>query len=317
MIKTIITFIAVLFVIHLLFVSLILVVGEKGVLLLPSTRRFMKEAGFKRLLNPESFLHGYIYFKWLDEYVSLGVNVLIKIPLVGPFIVEKMIMPKYHAKTITHEQARNIIRVEKDIPLQDLEHIVPYKKAREFILTTPLEIAVTECACRNARKSSCQPSQVCMIMGQPFVDFVLEHSPEKTRKINQEEALELLEAEHKRGHVHSVWFKDASIDRLWAICNCCKCCCAGVQFVNNNGIPIMCSSGYVAIVDTKVCNNCGACSRACTFDAITQTEDSARVLWDNCLGCGVCIDKCKTGALTLVADEKKGIPLDINTLIGS
>ena len=79
----------------------------------------------------------------------------------------------------------------------------------------------------------------------------------------------------------------------------------------------MCSSGYVAIVDTKVCNNCGACSRACTFDAITQTEDSARVLWDNCLGCGVCIDKCKTGALTLVADEKKGIPLDINTLIGS
>ena len=71
MIKTIITFIGILFVFHIVIVSLVLIVGEKGVLLLPSTRRFMKEAGFKRLLNPESFTHGYIYFKWLDEYDSI------------------------------------------------------------------------------------------------------------------------------------------------------------------------------------------------------------------------------------------------------
>lgn len=37
--------------------------GEKGKLLLPSTRTFFKENGWKRLLNLKAF-HGYIYMRW-------------------------------------------------------------------------------------------------------------------------------------------------------------------------------------------------------------------------------------------------------------
>jgi ferredoxin len=33
------------------------------------------------------------------------------------------------------------------------------------------------------------------------------------------------------------------------------------------------------------------------------------------MGCGVCVDQCDLGALTLVLDESKGIPLDINDLM--
>jgi len=33
------------------------------------------------------------------------------------------------------------------------------------------------------------------------------------------------------------------------------------------------------------------------------------------MGCGVCIDKCDQEAIKLVADEKKGVPLEICALL--
>jgi hypothetical protein len=47
--------------------------------------------------------------------------------------------------------------------------------------------------------------------------------PDLTDKIVAE-ALDLLRAEHERGHLHSAWFKDVMLNRFYAICNCCKCC---------------------------------------------------------------------------------------------
>jgi len=49
--------------------------------------------------------------------------------------------------------------------------------ARDLVLKAPPEIAVNECGCRHRRAHPCQPTQVCMVVGQPFVDFILEHHP--------------------------------------------------------------------------------------------------------------------------------------------
>lgn len=43
--------------------------AERGRLLLPSTRQFLKEAGFG--LNA---LHGYIYGRWTRQYISFLLN---------------------------------------------------------------------------------------------------------------------------------------------------------------------------------------------------------------------------------------------------
>ncbi len=40
-----------------------------------------------------------------------------------------------------------------------------------------------------------------------------------------------------------------------------------------------------------------------------------QVKYEKCMGCGVCINKCAYGAMSLVADEAKGIPLEISTLL--
>ncbi len=171
-----------------------------------------------------------------------------------------------------------------------------------------------ECACRATRKNPCRPTQVCLITGQPFVDFVLEHSPEISRRITREEALQIIREEHERGHVQSVWFKDASLGRIWAICNCCKCCCAGMEFMNNFNIKFMCSSGYVPETDPDLCNACFKCVAGCPFNALEKDQDRPRLNWDKCMGCGVCVDVCPQSAVRLVRDKNKGDPLDVRLL---
>jgi ferredoxin len=152
-----------------------------------------------------------------------------------------------------------------------------------------------------------------MVIGQPFVDFMMEHNPQITRRLTQTEALELLQAEHERGHLHSAWFKDAMLDRFYAICNCCKCCCGGIEAMIKYGSPMIASSGYVARVNQPVCGQCGACVEACPFGALSL-DAAVEVNWEKCMGCGVCEGQCPTGAMLLVRDERKGIPLDVRLL---
>jgi Pyruvate/2-oxoacid:ferredoxin oxidoreductase delta subunit len=315
MLKTVLVVLGILLGIHIINTILILLIGERRPYLRSSTKNFMKEAGWKRLLNPRSFMHGYIYFRWLKQYVNFGLKFARYVPLLGPFIVDKVIRPTYHAKTITLDQASAMVTIDKEVPLQDLgEQIVPYPTARDFVIGPSTDFAVMECACRTSRKNPCQPTQVCIITGQPFVDFVLEHSPDLSRRITREEALQLIKDEHERGHVQSVWFKDASLGRIWAICNCCKCCCAGTEFMNDYDIKFMCSSGYVPAIDADLCNACYKCAGKCAFNALAETPDTVTLNWDKCMGCGVCVDVCPQSAIKLVRDERKGEPLDVRLL---
>ena len=196
-------------------------------------------------------------------------------------------------------------------PLQpsDAERYVRIR--RRMLLDSPLEMAVFECPCRNARERPCLPTQVCMIIGQPFVDLVLEHHPTKSRRMCRQEALDLLEAEHQRGHVHVAWFKECCLDRFFAICNCCKCCCGGIDAMVNHGIPMLASSGYVAEVAQEVCLGCGSCEAVCAFDAV-KVDEVARVEPSRCMGCGLCVDHCPQSGITLQSAPDRGIPLDIS-----
>jgi ferredoxin len=283
--------------------------GERGRLLRRSTRRMMREGGIG--LNA---LHGYIYGRWTNQYVKLLIRGL-------PFLRTRLgsdgakwLSEHYHGKLLTQEQAEAIVSAKRDIPLRDLEQIIPYSTARNLVLKGPPDVAVYECACRHARARPCAPTLVCMVIGQPFVDFILEHNPHSSRRLTQAEALELLRQEHERGHVHSAWFKDAMLNRFYAICNCCKCCCGGIEAMTKYGAPLMASSGYVAALDRGLCNQCGVCVDACPFNALSTNEAGVERNWEKCMGCGVCVEKCPTQAMALARDEKKGIPLDVRLL---
>lgn len=283
--------------------------AERWRLLQPSTWSCLREAGLRRSLNLTS-LHAYIYGRWVKEYINVLLNHIL--PRLGPR-GKKWWADRYHGKVLTPELAKRIITINKSIPLQDLEQIIPYPMARDLVLKAPPDIAVFQCGCRQNRDNPCQPIEVCMVIGQPFVDFVLEHHPKTSRRLSQEEALDLLQAEHERGHLHSAWFKDAMLERFYAICNCCKCCCGGIEAMRKHGAPMVASSGYVVQVDDTLCEACSTCEDACPFEAI-KVDKSAVVNWHTCMGCGVCVSQCPNEALSLVRDERKGSPMDVRLL---
>lgn len=301
----------------------------------PSTRKFFLESRASKNHSLWDFTHGYIYGRWTYAYISVakGRHPLTKI--LGPlFNFVKLLFPKpknnsqrstsentakitfadgYHGKVMPLDKASRLITVNRPINLPDLEQVIPYKRARAILLENPDHIAVLQCPCRAAQEKPCQPEDVCLIIGEPFASFIVEHHPDKSRRITQQEAVAIMAAEDARGHVHHAFFKDAMLDRFYAICNCCSCCCGAIN-AHRNGTPMLASSGYVSEVDHELCVGCGVCSGFCQFDAIQMQDGLATVDFEKCMGCGVCSSKCEQGAMQLRLEPAKGEPLDICTL---
>ena len=288
----------------------LLLFGERGRPMRHSTWVMIREGGFRRSLNVGNLLHGYFHGRWTNQYHKLLHSQIF--PRLGPK-GKRWLSDRIHLKVLTQDQAEAIINCDHHIPLQDLDQIIPYPMARDFLLKGPPDVAAYECPCRHTRAKHCEPTQVHLIVGKTFVDFMLEHNPRSTRRITQAEALEILRAEHERGHLHSAFFAHHFHDRFFSICNCCKCCCQGIEGMMKHGIPMFASSGYVADVDGTLCTACGVCKDACPFEAM-QVGNIAAVNREVCMGCGVCVGQCPDDAISLVRDDKRGIPLDVRLL---
>lgn len=297
--------------------------------MMPSTKAFIEAALETDGYSWFDLAHGYLYARWTYLYIAVATGEHWLARLLGPVVSAaaraqafvdngrgrgRGVADSYHGKVVTPAGARQLISVREDIRLPDLEPVVPYPVARDIILKNPDHIVALECPCRSARQNPCQPIDVCLIVGEPFASFVVEHHPTRSRAISVEQASEILEAEHARGHVHHAFFKDAMLGRFYAICNCCPCCCGAMQ-AHRNGTPMLASSGYVSEVDTAVCSGCGECTQACPFDALMLTDGQARVHLEACMGCGVCVDMCAMQAIELVREPARGEPLEIRSLL--
>lgn len=285
---------------------------EQGKLLQPSVLKALvpavKKYGLKYIWDGRA-LNIFAYGRFLPQYIAVYKRLM---PLMGPK-GKKWMGETYHAKVLTPDLAKAIITVDHDIPLQDLgTKVIPYSKAREILLEANPDIAVTNCACRVVAGNNCGPVQVCMAIGHPFTDFVLEHQPKTTRRITKEEALEIMDDAHKRGCVHHAYFKDCALDQMYAICNCCTCCCTGFQ-AEKLGIDMISPSGYVSEVDAKLCNGSGECAKACPFNAITMVKGKPKLDLKKCHGCGVCVSRCPQNARKMVLGGELE-PLDVRAL---
>jgi ferredoxin len=297
-------------------------------LIRPSTRAFAEEARRTPGYSLFDWLHGYVYARWPYLYIGIGTGEHPLARILGPVVrVLGRLLPKgedgsdrgtfadgYHGKVVPLEAATQLVTVEEDVDLGDLERIIPYPVARDLVLKNPDHIVVLECPCRTVHPNPCLPLDVCLVIGEPFASFVIEHHPQRSHWLSQSEAVDILRAEHERGHVHHAFFKDAMLNRFYAICNCCSCCCGAME-AQRNGTPMIASSGYVAVVDEDLCAGCGECADMCQFAAISVDDGLARIDAAACMGCGVCVAHCPQDAIELVRDPAKGEPLEIQKLI--
>lgn len=299
-----------------------------------STLAFFREA--QRLPRFSWFdkLHAYLYLRWPYFYIGVATGehpLASRLEKLTQWFERRAASAKthqrhngdgsgisfadtYHGKVVPLEAATRLVTVNRDVELRNLERVVPYALARDIVLNNPDHLALLECPCRASRPSPCFPLDVCLIVGEPFASFVLEHHPSRSRRITAAEAVEVLRAEDERGHVHHAFFKDAMLGRFYAICNCCDCCCGAMQ-AHRHGTPMLASSGYVTAVDPARCAGCGECTEFCQFHALAVSNGANHVDPQRCMGCGICLSKCPHGALSLMRAPEKGEPLDIATLM--
>ena len=272
----------------------------------------LKEARF----NPLTVLHATLYAAPV-RYLRV-LKALVK---TGSPSFRAQLGETYHSKVVRLDDARRLISVNENIEIRNLEQLLPYRHARDIVLRNPHNIVVYECPCRGQKQDPCQPSDVCLVVGDPFVDLLRMFQPFRSRRITPQEAERILREEDERGHVHTAWFKSTMLDRFYAICNCCKCCCLGMEFMAEYNMKMLLPSGYRAVIGEN-CIGCGVCAKYCQFDAMGIVSSSGNgkenrrcnVIRERCFGCGICESKCNKKAISLILDPENGIPLNIEAL---
>jgi ferredoxin len=272
----------------------------------------MKEAKF----NPVTLTHATLYLATVT-YLRVLKNLL----KINSKWFRNHITETYHGKVVRLDDASRFITINRNIELRNLDQVLPYKHAIDIILRNPQNIVAYECACRGQKRDACKPSDVCIVIGEPFADLLRMFQPFRSRRISPEEALKIIKEEDERGHIHTAWFKSAMLNRFYAICNCCKCCCLGMKQMSMYNMKLLLPSGYLAIISEN-CIGCGECAKYCQFDAMEMISFSdngkekkkAQNIPERCFGCGICESKCKIQNIALILDSQKGLPLNIETL---
>ena len=299
----------------------------------PSARAYWNAARNNPNMTVWDRLHGYAYARWCYLYIAIGTGRHPLAQVLEPLVDAAQGVAKavgwrqapaskgrsgtvadgYHGKAVPLAAAAKLITVQRELAVALPEQVIPYPKARDIVLTNPRSVVVLDCPCRASAPNPCLPLDVCLVIGEPFASFMLEHHPGRCRRISADEAVDILRAEDARGHAHHAFFKDAMLGRFYAICNCCPCCC-GAMRAQRHGLPMLASSGYVITVDESRCRPCGKCMAACPFGALSAKGGKLVIDASACMGCGVCLGRCSKGALRLVADPSRGKPLEVETL---
>lgn len=102
-------------------------VGEHGHAILPSTRRGFKEFGLWRIFLPSTWQF-YLYGCWPMKYIGLLIHHVFAVVTRLGYHSKRWFADRYHGKILTPEHAKSIITVDRKIPLQDLDQVVPYGK---------------------------------------------------------------------------------------------------------------------------------------------------------------------------------------------
>jgi Pyruvate/2-oxoacid:ferredoxin oxidoreductase delta subunit len=188
--------------------------------------------------------------------------------------------------------------------IESQSQVLPYEDAAK-IVEAARNIAVTDCTCRLIMKKCDRPLNVCLQLNKG-ADYAIKRGT--GRKIDVEEARQILRTCEEAGLVHTTENK-AGVGTV--LCNCCECCCEAIPYLKNPATKgIVAPSRYRASVDSELCTSCGSCIDICPMEAISMNDDDiASVDSELCIGCGLCTGDCPVDAIALIeVREESFIP---------
>lgn len=188
---------------------------------------------------------------------------------------------------------------------QNQLEIMDYDRASNVIKNAKF-ITASMCFCRHKMqhlgKECDAPMEVCLTFGDSA--YTLDKHG-YGRAIEAAEGLEIL---NKAYDYNLVQCGENVRDGSVFLCNCCGCCCEGMQAIKEFGYlnPIQ-TTAFLPQVVGESCIGCGKCSRACPIDAIKVDPVSKKAKVDEgiCLGCGICVRNCHKKSIYLKHRQKE------------
>jgi NAD-dependent dihydropyrimidine dehydrogenase PreA subunit len=184
-----------------------------------------------------------------------------------------------------------------NVSVQAKTHILDFESVAEMVKKAGT-LAVTKCTCRLTARKCDRPLDTCIQVNSAAA-YALSRGT--GRKIDVQEALDILSRAEEEGLIHVTMNKH---DVEHFICNCCPCCCQTMPILIKGGIRVVDPSRYRAEIDDELCTGCGTCHERCYFGALRWENgpgSSSRVDPEKCMGCGLCKVACPEGAIELVA----------------
>jgi len=145
-----------------------------------------------------------------------------------------------------------------------------------------------------------KPLNVCLPLGES-ADFYVERG--LGIELTQDEAQEILKLASDNDLVHTM-DNPAMRYPTHIICNCDDQACAFIRGLKEfDSDKALTKSGYIAVTDFSVCNDCGECVDKCIFDARIMQHDKLQFIKEKCYGCGLCVKNCSAEAIKVEVSE--------------
>lgn len=223
-----------------------------------------------------------IYVKWIDDtlgfYLTMGK--MSRIPVIGRLIRFFALMYGrfYHGgRAATVEECLDIINCAS-------------------------QIKVVDCSCRVKEKRCDAPIKTCITVNTGAGVF---GDIKKGEVISPEKAAEIIVESYSHGLIRAV--HHCIEPDVYAVCNCCTCCCIPYRLRSEFNINTAVENGFMAAeIDCDKCIQCGNCEKVCPQKAIFP--ESSKVRTEDCLGCGLCVKECQFNAIRMVKRVKSMTP---------
>ena len=213
-------------------------------------------------------------------------------------------------KWFTNPQVRTI-PIESSLDLT--RPVMGYDTASK-IIKKQKKIILAPCICRREHQmvgEGCgKLEEGCLVFGL-FADYYEKNGI--GRKINQQEAVALLEKGEEQGLV----CQPTNAKNPVSLCLCCGCCCQVLKALKRHKVPSEgVASSFYAVLDAKNCTSCKICVDRCPMDAIRVEKKQAWIDKNSCIGCGVCVTPCPKDSISL-AKKPNGPSIRSNFKFGT